>query len=251
MRSMNTVIDHRKIVNKPRKVLRNSIILALLMIAAAVISGYSLDGMRGGYALIVIFGFIALTFIIVAFIYYPRAREFDRLVNDMSPLAHWTFSEEEWKLFTEEDLRESVDANKASLKMLIIISAIICGILAIVYKDSFFIYILAGIIIFYGVIAMTVPHIRKKSLLKGNRDVIIGKDSIIVGNSFQTWKFLGAKLRGVVVSNESNIPLLLIRVDFPTRHGYQESVIRSPIPFGKLKDAEQIASELEKKIMTD
>ncbi len=248
---METLFDNKKIINKPRKVLRNSIILALLMIAAAVISGYSLDGMKGGYALIVIFGFLALTFLIVAFVYFPRAREFDRLVNDMTPLAHWTFSKEEWLTFTEEDLKESIEANKTTLKMLIIISAIICGVLAMIYKDLFFVYILIGIVVFYGIIAMTVPYLKKRSLLKGSRDVIIGEEAIIVGSTFQTWKFLGAKLRGAVVSNESNIPLLLIRVDFPTRHGYQESIIRSPIPTAKMKDAVQIAALLQKKVAVD
>lgn len=238
---------NKKIINRPGKVMQNCFLLTVLMIIAAVVSGYTLDGMSGGYALIVIFGFLALMFLIAAIIYRPRAKEFDRLANDLNSLARWTFSEDEWAAFTEEDRKESLAANKSILKLLIIISAIICGILALIYKDFFFVYILTGIIVFYGIIALTVPFFKKKSLLKGSRDVIIGEESIIVGSTFQTWKFLGAKLRGAVVSHESNIPLLLIRVDFPTRHGFQESIIRSPIPPGKLKDAEQIAQLLQKK----
>lgn len=42
-----------KLINKPQRVVRNVIIIAVLMIAGAIITGYSgLDGMDGGYALI-------------------------------------------------------------------------------------------------------------------------------------------------------------------------------------------------------
>lgn len=60
---MNTVIPTTaSIVNKPRKVIRNAVIFTLLMIAGAVITGNSgLDGMNGGYALIVLFGFLAMS----------------------------------------------------------------------------------------------------------------------------------------------------------------------------------------------
>lgn len=90
------------IVNKPRKVIRNALIITGLIIAGAVITGYSsLDGMNGGYALIVLFGFLAMTSLVTALVYIPRAREFDKLVSQLQPLAHWTYSNEEWNAFIE------------------------------------------------------------------------------------------------------------------------------------------------------
>ena len=245
---MNTSDTSGTIRNKPRRVVRNALIITVIFTGLAIAAGYTLDGMKGGYAAIVLCGFAALTALITALIYLPRAREFDRLVNQLKPLAHWVIGPDDWSKFAEEDRRENAAANKAMLWLLVIISAVVCGGLWLLYKDDFFLYVLIGIIVFYSIVAAITPYLRKLSLNKGTHEVIIGDSAILVGGTFQTWKHLAARLRNVVISDEGTIPMLKIRVDFPTRTGYQETIIRAPIPAGKMEEAVKVKEVLDKQV---
>lgn len=234
--------------NKPRRVVRNALIVTAVFILLAVAAGYTLDGMNGGYAAIVGCGFVALTSLITALVYVPRAKEFDRLVNQLQPLAHWTIGEDEWKAFAEVDRKENAASNKAVLLLLIVISVIVCGGLAFLYKDRFFLYLLAGIIVFYSIVAAITPYLRKQALNNGTREVIISEEAILVGGTFQTWKHLGARLRNVVVSSDGPVPMLQLLIDFPTRTGYEENVIRAPIPPGKMEEAVKVQLLLARQV---
>lgn len=247
---MNTVIPTTaSIVNKPRKVIRNAVIFTLLMIAGAVITGNSgLDGMNGGYALIVLFGFLAMSSLVTALVYLPRAREFDKLVSQLHPLAHWTYSNEEWNAFIKEDLKEMIEVNKATLRLVIIISLVVGAILLLLYRDNLFILIIGGIILMLSLVAFLAPRIRSRILRKGIHESLIGETSAYVGGTFQTWTQLGAHLVGTDIYEEAEIPVLHIIFEFPTLQASQQEIIRIPVPAGKIEEARKITEILRKQI---
>ncbi len=238
-----------KIINKPRRVVRNVIIIAVLMVAGAFITGYSgLDGMDGGYALIVIFGFLALSAVVTAIVYIPRAREFNRLISNLNPLAHWTYTDQEWNDFIKEDLKEMIAVNKATLRLVIIISIVVCALLLLVYRDNLFILIIAGIILLLTIVAFLAPRIRSNSLKKGIHEVYIGNTSAFVGGTFHTWTQAGAHLTAVDIYTESAIPVLHIIFEFPTLQASQQEIIRIPVPSGKMEEARKIVNQLKTQI---
>lgn len=238
-----------KIINKPRRVVRNVIIIAVLMIAGAFITGYSgLNGMDGGYALIVIFGFLALSAVVKAIVYIPRAREFNRLIRNLNPLAHWTYTDQEWNDFIKEDLKEMIAVNKATLRLVIIISIVVCALLLLVYRDNVFILIIAGIILLLTIVAFLAPRIRSNSLKKGIHEAFIGNTSAFVGGAFQTWTQSGAHLTAVDIYTESAIPVLHIIFEFPTLQASQQEIIRIPVPSGKMEEARKIVNQLKTQI---
>ncbi|MGB3008315.1 MAG: hypothetical protein WBC06_17500 [Chitinophagaceae bacterium] len=247
---METIITTKNITNKPQKVVRNAFIIVALMIGGAVITGYSnLDGMEGGYALIVAFGFLALIAFITAIVYIPRAKEFNKLTKELQPLAHWTYSQQEWDEFIKEDLKETIAVNKATLRLVIIISIIVCAILLLMYKDNLFILIIGGLILLLTLVAFIAPLIRKRILSKGIHEAFIGKDAAYVGGTFQTWKHLRARLFNVEVDTTVPIPIVHIEFEFPTLQGIQQSIVRIPVPAGKLEEAKKIAVILQKQIV--
>ncbi len=238
-----------KLINKPQRVVRNVIIIAVLMIAGAIITGYSgLDGMDGGYALIVIFGFLALSAVVTAIVYIPRAREFKKLTSNLKPLAHWTYTDQEWNDFIKEDLKEMIAVNKATLRLVIIISIVVCALLLLVYRDNLFILIIAGIILLLSIVAFLAPRIRSNSLKKGIHEAYIGDTAAFIGGTFQTWTQLGAHLIAVDIYTESAIPVLHIIFEFPTLQASQQEIIRIPVPSGKMEEARKIADQLKTQI---
>ena len=221
--------------------MRNAFIFTTIMIAGAFITGNSsLDGMNGGFALIFIFGFGAVVSIITALVYISRAKEFDNLINQLNPLAHWTYTQKEWDTFIVENQKEMISVNKATLLMLIVISVIVCGILLLIYRDSLFILIIGGLILLLSTFAFLAPHIRSLMLRKGVHEAYIGKDSAFVGGTFQTWTQLGAHLVAASIYSESTIPILHIVFEFPTLQRIQQEIVRIPVPTGKMEEAKKI-----------
>jgi len=249
LHSMDETPKNSQIVNKSRKAMRNAFIFTLLMIAGAVITGYSgLDGMNGGFALIFSFGFLAIMGLIVALVYRPRAKAFDKLISGLQPLAHWKYSSTEWENFIKEDLAEAKAISKSMWKLIVIISLVIGVGLWLWSGDSLFMLIIAGIIVLISFVAWLAPHIRNRSVRKGNQEVYISESSVLVGGAFQTWTQLGAHLSAVDINTELSIPILHIVFDYPTLKGEQQEVIRVPVPAGKMEEAGKIVDILQKQI---
>ncbi len=237
------------IPNKPRKVMRNAFIITAIMIAGAVAVGNSkIDGMNGGYALIVFLSFFALSALITALVYIPKAKEFDRLIQQIKPLARWTYSQKEWEAFIREDLREMMVFNKATLKYVATIALVVLAILLLIYQDILFVWIIAALILLLTIVAFITPRLRSASLKKGIHEAIIGEKAAYVGGTFQTWTKLGAHLIAVDIYKEGEIPILHIIYEFPTLQAYQQEIFRIPVPLGKIQQAEEVAEALRTQI---
>ena len=235
--------------NAPRKVMWISFLIALIMILGAVFTAESgMDGMKGGYALIMLLGFFAMSAVVTAIVYYYRAKAFDKLVNELKPLVHWTYTKEEWELFIEEDLKEMLIINKSLLRLVIIISLVVLGILLFTYRDALFILIIGCIILMLTFVAYIGPRIGANILKKGLPEAWVGESAALVGGRFQTWTQLGAYLVGVDIYSDSPIPVLHIIFEFPTLQAMQQEIVRIPVPKNKMEEAKRVVEELKKQI---
>lgn len=229
--------------------MRITFIITLILIIAAIAVGYSnIDGMNGGYALIVMLGFFAIMTLITALVYRPRAREFDSLVNNLKPLAHWSYEQKEWEAFIKEDFKEMVIVNKALRNYVAAIALVVMVLLLLIYQDVFFIWAIGAIILLLTILAFIAPRIKRAVLNKGIHEAIIGENAALVGGAFQTWTKLGSHLTAVEINTEGEIPLLHIIFEFPTLQAYQQEILRIPVPTGKMPQAQQVADLLRKQI---
>jgi uncharacterized Tic20 family protein len=246
---MQTALKTGTIINRPKRVVRNAFIITALLIALSIVIGYSsLNGMDGGYALIFLSGFMAMVALVTALVYIPRAKAFSKLMNELNPLAHWTYTQEEWDAFVKEDLKETISVNKSILRMMIIISIVVCCILLLMYRDNQYIIIIGALILFLSIVAFLVPHIRSNMFKKGIHEAYIGTSSAYVGGSFKTWSQLGAHLVSATLFTESTIPLLQIVFEYPSLLIVQQEIIRIPVPQDKIEEAKMIIVQLTGKL---
>ena len=236
------------IVNKPRKVyIRALIICATIIIASIVIGNSNMDGMDGKYPLIFLLGFASIVAFITAMIFIPRAREFDRLMSDLKPLAHWQYTNEEWDNFLGESKKEMLSVNKATLRLATIIAAVVGIILIIASRDSLFMVIIAGIILIMAAAAYLGPLIQTSLMKREVKEAFIGQKSAYIGGSFHTWSQKRSKLTGAgIYTEETPVPILHISYEFPNLRRFQHEMIRIPVPAGKMEEAEKIVLELLK-----
>jgi hypothetical protein len=237
-----------KIVNKPARMYRNSfIVCALLIMIVVIIWNSSIDGKGGKYALVFILGFAALSALITALMFIPRAREFDRLVSELKPLAHWKYTLKEWESFLKESKKEMLTVNKATLRWASGIAGVVGLILLIASHDSLFLVIIGGIILMMASAAFLGPLIQTALMRNEGREAYIGNGSAYIGGSFYIWTQAGAKLTGAgIYTEDTPIPMLHIIYEFPTIRAFQQEIIRIPVPGGKMTEAEKVVEELLK-----
>lgn len=229
--------------------MRNAFILSVLCTIGAVIVGNSdLDMMNVGFGFIFLLSFFALAAFLTGLIYISRAKEFERLVNQIRPLAHWTYKKEEWDIFVDEDKKENLVVNRATLKWVLSITIVTGVLLLLIFRDVIMLWVISGIMLMVTIAAFGAPAARSAILRKGIPESFIGEHSVYVGGTFQTWNQLGAHLIAADIYKDAPIPVLHIIFEFPTLQYSQEEIIRVPVPNGKMDEANKIVDILKKQI---
>ncbi|MGB3005274.1 MAG: zinc ribbon domain-containing protein [Chitinophagaceae bacterium] len=228
--------------NSQRKIVNLWLVLTVVFLFLVFLpSLIGLDGMKGGYALSFVSGFMVIMSIIIVFIYRSRAKQLDKILSGEGLVAVWKYTTDEWINFTKADFEEEKKAKNFMFKLVSVIAIIIGIILWLLMKDILIFYISLGVIPLVAIPAWLAPRMRYKKLLRSEPEAIIAQNGLIVGKMFHLWVKLGARLDGVVLNNDEFPSLLEFSYSMPTRNGRQEEVARVPVPAGKNEEAARVA----------
>ncbi|MFH0768765.1 MAG: hypothetical protein V1932_04260 [Chloroflexota bacterium] len=189
------------------------------------------------FAGIVLF-FTALT---VSIVYSIRARKFNRIMAGEGLLITWTYTPDEWKLYTEKEN----EANKAGKKILFFITAgfaIFVAVVALVidWETGLGVAaVMAVVIVLMGIVALLTSRYEYHQNRNTVGKVYISKDGIYLNKQLHLWNTMGARL-GSVEYVEGNPPLLVFCHFAPTRTGLQEKQLRVPVPLGQEAKAREV-----------
>ncbi len=234
-------------ISKKHKTAKSSLIWAfigLLMIFLPMNLG--LDGMNGGFAIAVLGGMVLATGIIIYFVYKNYAREEDRLLAGDNLLAHWQFTPEQWKIYSELNFAED-KAQKRFLFWLISGFALFFGILFTLLDPESGYIVLIVMLALIAVIAV-VATLSAKNSYKRNisrvGEVRLSENSVLINGELHIWGKLRARLKNVEIVEYENITLLVIEYSVPQRNVEAEYVARIPIPYGKENEAAIFADKI-------
>ena len=172
------------------------IILGIIMIFLPGIIG--LEGFNGGFALSFFGGFVAIIGIICVFVFARLARLFDNIMQKENILAHWTYTQADWKQYTEEEHKEDA-RDKRNLFLLVAAISVVVGIIMLAMYPDDVVIILINILGIIAVIGLTAflsilsPYRWNKKHLG---DVYITKEGAYLNRRLHIWKGLGTKLEG-------------------------------------------------------
>jgi hypothetical protein len=88
------------------------VITALAVFGIFAPEMFGIKGFDGGFAISAACSLLAIIGIIVMIIYFMRARLLNSILNGRDILAHWTYSSEEWKTYTEKEFKEEKQLKK-------------------------------------------------------------------------------------------------------------------------------------------
>ena len=207
-----------------------------------------LEGFNGGFALSFFGGFVAIIGIICVFVFARLARLFGSIMKKENILVHWSYSQADWKQYTEEEHKED-SRDKRNLFLLVAAISVVVGIIMwAMHPDDgvIILIIILGIIAVIGLTAflsILSPYRWNKKHL-GN--VYIAKDGAYLNRRLHIWKGLGTKLEGVTyeVGKQAllRINIAYLSVNTAMRNSY---TVRIPVPQGQEEVAKNIVAQIQ------
>jgi hypothetical protein len=200
-----------------------------------------LDGFGGGFALAAFGLLIMITGIITAVLFFRMGNRYDRILSDKNPLARWTYSDEEWRAYSEADYK--IDRkNRWTLVGIISAFAIFFGALfAIVDPEAgiYVLYTMLGLIALVSLTAFLTSRQNYRRNVKHKGEALIAGDGIILNGQLHAWNVIGSRLDRVD-RIEGTPPMVEFEYSAPSRNGRDSYTVRVPIPSGQEKSAHDI-----------
>lgn len=200
----------------------------------------------GAFAMLLVGGFLALTAFFSSFIFLHRLRVYRELFLEDRLLAHWRYSESEWRSFAGAELT----AEKSVKKMLVQITAafalLYCGLMAVFHPELVVLMIgvgLAIIALMAGAAALSIRISRRRNLTPTG-EARIGRRGLWLNGALHTWSGGGSFLVGCNLDNSTDPQSLVFSYAAIERHGPQIHQARVPIPHNHLDEAAQVIESL-------
>jgi len=218
---------------------------ALLCFAPA---GLELDGMDGGYALIVLSGLVALTALITFVMLGRSAGRLDRLFSGEGLLARWTYAPDEWRRFVALEYDLSSGEKRSLFRLVFVISLVVGVGFVVLMRDEASLIVFGVLMGLMGVLRVLVeilPRTRHRRLLERPGEVFIGRAGVFFSGEFHDFALGDGRLEAAEVLEEQGMLLVAFTYSFRARHGRQTVVARVPVPMGLEGEAREVAQRAE------
>ena len=232
--------------NPERKSSIVSLVIATLGVVIMFVPAIlGMEGIEGGYAIVVLGIVVLITGIVAAVVYTWRAKKLDAMLSGENLLVHWTYSQDEWQRYTE---RAHEDKKSASKILFFIISgfAIATGI-GFFIKDpdsgKYVFLAMLGLIVIMGLVAYLTTMLDYRRNKKNLGEAYISRDGVYLNRVLHTWKGLATHLDNVVYEEEAqSLVFTYIALDRIGLHSYTVSV---PVPEGQKAKASEVLAQFK------
>ena len=225
------------------------IIAAVAFTILCLVSYFFIDGMSGGFAIAFVSFFLAVSGVVIALLFFTRARTMDTILSDPSPLAHWIYPEEMARASVEREFREFQARNRA---MFIIIGGML-AVVALVFLlfvgeggPETGLFLLAVIAVLF-VVSRVAPWLERRREMSAPHEALITRDGIVFNGSVYPFRsFLvfwhGVTLRELKKKNPA--ALVFSFTQLVGRFIIQPFEVVVPVPPGEEESAREIVGDL-------
>ncbi len=224
-------------------------LLAVFGIFAPSIFG--MDGFNGGFALSFVSIIVAVTGIIVVFMYWGRARTLDGILRGEGLLAHWRYKPAEWLAYAEKDYRADKQAKWGLYRLVMVITAVVAFGFWLFHRDSG--AIMVGVFLGLGaLLAAVIWASTSYDHWQNHRyqgEVYLARDGAYVGREVHLWKGWGASLDDLNYNEQER--LLELTYSMPSNTGRNSATVRIAVPPGEEEKARQVLQTLSQQAGLD
>jgi uncharacterized RDD family membrane protein YckC len=205
-----------------------------------------MEGFNGGFAIAFICFFLAIIGVIVMAVYAKRAITVGRILKGKDLLAHWTYTPEEWREYTEKEYKTEGQVKKVMFFMVAGI-ALLCGIIffaADPKNGKWVLLSMIGLIAVIAFVAWFTTWYNRRQNRRSLGETFITLKAVYINRQLHTWGELLSTLKSIRVAANPGQSLLIITYAVPTRTGMQEYTVRIPVPKAKEREAEEVAQKI-------
>jgi hypothetical protein len=211
--------------------------------------GYAgeIDGFNGGAALSAAGALINLICMCFAVILLRQASLIDRMVIKGDTLAHWTYSPEEWKKYTERARRKDIDGKFESFLIIAVIAifAFIIASAASGYNIWIIALIILGILAVIGLLIYLSASANYRYNKKYIGETYISNDGIYFNRQIHAWKMPNTRLEEIKYDDsEKNNPIIIFVYSMKSRYGSMPTQVSIPVPHGQEDSARHIVQQI-------
>lgn len=224
-------------------------LIATVLFVLLILLGSGMDGMSGGFAVMFISFFLAVTSFCVALLYVTRARVMDTILNGGTNLAHWVYPKEEMRKSIEREFQEYREANRSLLFVVGgFIGIAIVGMLIFGGDAGLPVAVFLLVVFFLCAFASWAAPIHEhRRALSASHEAWISQKGIIYEGSVYPFTSFMMRMDGVrYLASSKNQPALL-GFSFTQLIGLyliRPFEVRIPVPPGEERNAQQIAGLL-------
>lgn len=239
------------IPNPEKTAARVALIIAVGAGVLIFVPGWAgIDGMKGGYALSFVSIWVAISAALIAWFFWRRAVQLDRLLGGQDVLAHWTYTQAEWQAFAGTEMKEKTSENWG----LWFVMAVMCLGLGIIFwlidhEAGLYVFLaMVGMTLILAAAAFSFPRLRRQLRTGRMGEAWIGSAAVFFDGDFYPWNSWMMRLEKVVLRPAGESPACLeFHLYHLTRTSLQNQTLRIPVPAGRTDEALEIVSRYKKK----
>lgn len=212
-------------------------LIATLLAAAGVFlpSLLGIDGPKGGFAIALVSGFVAICGAVGTWMYRGRAAALGRLLDGDDLIAHWTYGEGQGARFAAAQLAREL-RDRRIMFILVCVFALPTGLVFLALDPrKGGPWVLGVMVALCAFIFALTRVLARGSAARARLDpeAWIGPNAVWVGGVLHTWGSLGSRFESATSVQEAQDLELEVVYSFPTRTGRQRTEVRVPVPAGQ------------------
>lgn len=228
--------------NPQRRHLWISLGVSVLGVAMVLAPGiFDIDIFSGGGAMIFLGIVLIPVGLLVALLFWKRARVLDRLFAEKDLLAHWTYAPGEWETYAQKDHRFR-SGNAKQIFFLIAFFAVLFSLVILIVdfeNGRFVALVLAGVVLLMAGVAKLSVELPRRRNAGGPGEVLLSAEGLWLAGELHTWTVWGARLEEVTYA-PGDKKLLSFTYSAPNKGGPQYYTVLVPIPQGEEARAEAV-----------
>ena len=180
-----------KVQNNQSGIVKKSLWVAVLAVLITILTLVDGNSLFEVFPLTLLGIFVALSALIVAYIFRSRAKKLDTLLSGENVLASWILDEELKRQYVHQFYEAERAKNKALFWIVTVFMVLIFGAFILFMDEGrgFMLSVMIGVILLVALFAFTMPNYYKNRNLKGDGQVLIGKKFAYINGFFHNWDF--------------------------------------------------------------
>ncbi len=172
----------------------------------------------------------------------------EKAMETSGAFAHWTYTDDEWQKFIAREHVTNVGAKVSTFKLTVVICAIVgTGYYAMDPVGGPYVALsMVGLVAILGTVALVSVRMARQRLMTKS-DAYIGKEGIVFGQQFVSWRFAGSKLEMMTYVESTDPAIVDFQYSVISPRSLKEYYnIRIPVPASQRASVEMLAGKLQK-----